>query len=222
MKIGILVCGHPPDGVDPFSALFQTLLAGHGFTFQAWTVVDMDFPTGPNDADGWLITGSKHGVYEDHPFIPPLETLIRHIHDARRPMVGVCFGHQIIAQALGGRVEKFAGGWCVGRHDYDWNGRPMALNAWHQDQVVKRPAGATPVGTSPFCENAGLAYGGHILTMQPHPEFTAPTIDTLINTRGRGVVPDDLLTQAAHTLPQANDSATMANMIAQFFKQDRS
>ena len=110
------------------------------------------------DADGWLISGSKHGAYEDHAFIPPLEDLIREIADQGLPLVGVCFGHQIIAQALGGKVEKFDAGWAVGRQTYEIDGDEYQLNAWHQDQVTRLPESATRVGTSAFCENAMLYY----------------------------------------------------------------
>jgi GMP synthase-like glutamine amidotransferase len=80
----------------------------------------MDFPKDIHDCDGWLITGSRFGAYEDHPFIPPLEDFIRAAYAAHVPVVGICFGHQIIAQAMGGKVEKYAGGWSVGPTEYNF------------------------------------------------------------------------------------------------------
>ena len=225
MKIGILQTGHAPDELQPvlgdYSDMFQDLLHGQGFEYDVYNVVDNEFPEGVEAADGWLITGSKHGAYEDHAWIPPLEDLIRAIVSERRPLIGVCFGHQIIAQALGGKVEKFAGGWAIGRQTYDFNGIEMSFNAWHQDQVVERPEGAIVLASNDFCENAVLLYGDRALTIQPHPEFDAPMIEGLANTRGRGVVPDDLLDAALDNLDKATANETFADQMADFFRRER-
>lgn len=223
MLIGILQTGHAPDALRPvhgdYPDLFARLLAGRGLDFRTWAVVDGELPSGPHDAEGWLITGSRHGAYEDHPWIPPLERLIREIVAARVPLVGICFGHQIIAQALGGRVAKHPGGWSVGRTEYDWNGETVALNAWHQDQVVERPEGATVVATSPFCENAALLYGDRAFTVQAHPEFTSPFVAEMIEKRGRGLVPDPLLDAAKAQVEAPVQDGLLADRIARFFHE---
>ena len=225
MKIGILQTGHSPDNMKDqlgdYGEMFIKLLGGHGFEFKIWSVVDGDFPASAVDADGWLITGSKHGAYEDHDWIPPLEDLIRAIRETGRPLVGICFGHQIIAQALGGKVEKFRGGWSVGRTEYTVNGQPMALNAWHQDQVTAVPNGATVVGSSDFCANAALLYDDQIWTIQPHPEFSSAFVDGLIRTRGKGVVPDHQLEAASTLLDAPNSNTDIATHIADFLKKER-
>lgn len=225
MRIGILQTGHAPDALigttGDYDQMFRDLLAGHGFEFETCAVVDGAFPAGADACDGWLITGSRHGAYENHAWIAPLEALIRAIRDSGRPMIGVCFGHQIIARALGGTVEKFAGGWAIGRTEYDFGDRRVALNAWHQDQVTRPPEGAVVAATNAFCKNAALAYGDSIWTLQPHPEYDTGFIEGLIRTRGRGVVPEATLKAARETLNGPLGNADIGAFMAGFFKKAR-
>mgnify|MGYP001627787700 FL=1 len=223
MKIGILTTGHIPDQmaeIGNYEAQFRRLLDGQGFDFVNYNVVDGDFPASVVDAEGWLITGSKHGAYEDHPWIPPLEDFIRGAYEAGVPLVGVCFGHQIVAQALGGKVEKFKDGWSLGRTEYDFGGETLALNAWHQDQVVEKPALAETVASTDFCAHAALVYGDRAFTVQPHPEFESEFIGGLIEARG-GVVPADLVAVARDNLDKPNSNAVLAERIGRFFRERR-
>lgn len=224
MKIGILMTGHPPNTIaerGKYNEYFARLLDGNGFAFEGYAVVDGEFPASVEDADGWLITGSRHGAYEEHDWIPPLEDFIRAAWAAKKPMIGVCFGHQIIAQAMGGKVEKFAGGWSVGRTEYTMGDRKLAINAWHQDQVVKRPEVAQVIASTDFCENAGLLYGDTFWTIQPHPEYDSSFIDVLIKTRGKGVVPEALMAEASAQLDLPTDRMEVAEEMAAFFKKAR-
>lgn len=225
MLIGILQTGQSPDilraEAGDYPDMFETLLAGRGLTFRRYHVEEMEFPEDVHECEGWLITGSRHGAYEDHAFIPRLEAFIRTAMAAKVPLVGICFGHQIIAQAMGGKVEKFPGGWAVGAQDYDFGGETITLNAWHQDQVVTRPEGADVAACNDFCENAALVYGDRAFTVQAHPEFRDAFVEGLMDTRGKGVVPDPLMQAARARLGQPNQSQAIAERIAAFFLQPR-
>jgi GMP synthase-like glutamine amidotransferase len=112
MQIGILQTGHAPDALlghmGDYPSMFERLLQDQGLSFRTWAVVDGEFPESIHDADGWLLTGSRHGAYDRHlPFIPRWRSSSARPMRRHVPMVGVCFGHQIIAQAMGGLVEKF-------------------------------------------------------------------------------------------------------------------
>ena len=223
MKIGILQTGHAPDILLPdtgdYDAMMARMLDGQGFDFETYAVVDQEFPESPHAADGWLITGSKHGAYEDHPWIPPLEELIRAIHAANLPMVGICFGHQIIAQALGGKVAKHPDGWRVGATQYEIEGSPLTLNAWHQDQVIEAPDGAEIIGRAEGCDIAAMRIGERIYTVQPHPEYGATFMQGLLDHRAPGVVPDPLSDHARGLLSTPTDNAAMATRIANVFRK---
>lgn len=221
MHIGILQCGHFPtaDGFpdQSYGDLYRRFLKDQGLTFSEWSVVDMELPPAIDAAEGWLISGSKHGAYEDVPFIPPLEDFIRAAYARDISLIGICFGHQIIAQALGGKVEKFQGGWSVGRQQYELEGRTVALNAWHQDQVVNPPPAAKTIGQSAFCRHAALAYDGRAFSVQAHPEFNHEEVALLLQVRRAALDIDQVETVRANLgKPLSNDD--LAARIAAFYK----
>lgn len=234
MRLGILQAGRAPEEMlathTDYNKLFEQLLGVDEFEYKHWPVLDNVFPQSVDEADGWLITGSRYGAYEPHSWIPPLEQFIRDVYASGKPMVGVCFGHQIIAQALGGKVEKFSGGWSVGRVEYDLDpafygkdgeaSSPTPLIAFHQDQVTQPPEGAVTVGHTDFCEHAALLYDDRILTIQPHPEFDSHFISGLLETRGE-MLPADVRQNAEQTLDLPVAREPVANTLRQFLKRER-
>ena len=129
MKIGILQTGKSHESLlhkfGDYPDLFKKFLSSEHFVFETYPVLNMVFPKSPDECNGWLITGSRHGEYEDHKWLDPLRQFIRLIHNEKLQLVGICFGHQIIAQALGGVVEKFQGGWSVGSTLYKYGDRDV-------------------------------------------------------------------------------------------------
>lgn len=198
-RIGVLETGRPPEELADHGDYPSKVASWLGVThanFRNYAALDMDFPTSPSDADLWVITGSRFGAYEDLPWIRRLEEFVRSCRDNGVPMMGICFGHQVIAQALGGVVRKSDKGWGLGIHDYAPQNWPEAfgpqpeqisLQAYHQDQVEVLPKGAEVIARSDFCEYAGLWYPGFAITVQGHPEFGKPYIKALLNAR-RGTV----------------------------------
>ena len=198
--VGILQCGPTPEELEgahgDYGDMFRALLGEHRFDFRRHLVFDGDVPADPVACDAWCLSGSRHGAYEPHAWIPPLEALVRGAYAAAVPVVGICFGHQLVAQALGGRVEKFAGGWSVGRVTYRFaadagvpglDGRALDVAAYHQDQVIEPPPGARTIASSDVCRHAALVYGDRALTVQPHPEFDEAFLAGLVATRGRAL-----------------------------------
>ena len=222
MKIGILQTGRAAETLcqnyGDFPAMFERLLNGHGFTFRHYAAVDGILPDGVTDCDGWLVTGSRHSANDDLPWIALLEDFLHRTFAAGVPIVGVCFGHQILAQALGGKVERFAGGWGIGPMQYEFADGTMAvLNAWHQDQVTVLPKGATRLATSSFCRNAALAYDNRALSYQAHPEFTNDFTRDLLAMRV-DQLPRNLTDSAGIALKHLTPSPHIAQQIVQFFR----
>lgn len=226
MHLGILKCGTPPPEIvakyGSYPDIFTSLFSGRGWRFSDYDVEASVLPDDPLDADAWLVTGSRHGVYEDHPFIAPLEAFVRKVDALGVPLLGICFGHQIVAQALGGRVEKAQAGWGLGRQDYQTEALgTVALSAWHQDQVITPPDGATTLATTALCPHAGLVYpGARMLTLQPHPEFTRDiTADFLNLRRGDPIYPPDRIAAATDSLSQPLDTDKVVDFMAAFLEQ---
>ncbi len=196
MKIGIIEPGQIPAPLREqyisypamFAAQLGALLPDAGFT--TISVVNGETLPSPDSCDAWLIPGSRHGVYDDLPWIEPLKRFIREAAQLKRPMAGVCFGHQIIAEALGGKVEKAAIGFRIGleRYETTMEGVPqtVAMPAFHQDQIIVQPPNAEVVARSAACAYAALRYtDAPVFSVQFHPEFSRAYLRDLIDCMGQ-------------------------------------
>ena len=224
-RIAILETGTPPPALEAvhgdYPAMFRDLL-GDGFAFETFDVRAGEWPDAAT-FDAAIITGSSAGVYESDPWIADLLDWIRAARGRTR-MVGVCFGHQAMAQALGGRVEKSDKGWGVGLHHYEvvstepWMS-PGAANvgipASHQDQVVEAPDDARVILRSDFTPYAGLAWGEDAISMQPHPEFT-PAFATALTAGRHDRIDPRLVERAVESLKTADDRAVLGDWIKAF------
>ena len=186
MKIGILKTDTVrPEWVGTYGEypdMFEALLrqVDPDLEFCTWDVEAGELPEDLSAVDGYIITGSKSSAYDDKPWIRALEDFIRHAHLVKVKLVGICFGHQLVARALGGLVDKSAKGWGCGVQVYsvsdaqllaDGQGGDLQLLASHQDQVMLAPEGALVIARNDHCDIAGFRIGEHILTFQGHPEF---------------------------------------------------
>lgn len=225
-RIAILKTGAPPPALTEvhgdYPAMFRTLL-GDGFETTAFDVQQGEWPD-PVAFDGAIITGSAAGVYEDDAWIGALLDWIRLAHGQTR-LVGVCFGHQAMAQALGGRVEKSDRGWGVGLHRYQVVGEAgwmapsvatVAIPVSHQDQVVAIPDHARVTLRSDFTPFAGLAWGEDAISFQGHPEFT-PAYAAQLTAGRRGRIDTALVDQALDSLAEPDDRPVVADWIRVFF-----
>ena len=235
MKIGILLVGRASeDLVEKYGTYAEMLIAlinsdEKVFEFETFNILDSVFPKNHLECDGWIVTGSPHGVYEEHSWIPPVSQLINDIYNANLPIFGVCFGHQLIAQALGGHVEKSIKGWDLGLHTYKIDNsasymgnlsEELTLNICHQDQVLQLPENSTLYASSEFCENAGFYIKDKVLTMQAHPEFEVEFIEALLNARREVIIPKEFTDPALKKLkevPESVQSSQFAQTIRQFF-----
>jgi GMP synthase-like glutamine amidotransferase len=223
MKVGILEAGRPPGALaerfGDYPAMFAQLL-GPGFETESYDVTAGELPR-VGEPEAWLVTGSPAGVYDDLDWIAPLQDFLRAARGEAK-LLGICFGHQIMAEAFGGRVTKSQRGWGVGLHRYEVlhpvpfmdDGRSIAVPVSHQDQVIEAPPGATVLAASAFTPFGMLAYDEHpSLSMQFHPEFSPDYAKALIDTRRDRLLDPD---GAIASLDAPNDRDRVAGWIRRF------
>ena len=224
MKLAILETGRPPGDLSShfgdYPAMFSRML-GAEFQLETFHAQAGELPD-PAAHDAFLITGSPAGVYDPLPWIPPLLQFIRRATDKK--MIGICFGHQAMAEALGGRVEKSDKGWGIGLHRYSVErARPwmdgadeISVPVSHQDQVVVQPPNTDIIVTSDFTPYAALAWTDRpAISFQFHPEFEPAYAKALIAER-YDRLPDPDAAIASLDLP--DDRARVTGWISRFLK----
>ena len=233
MKLSIIETGQPPQALGDewptYPVMFADLLRPHrpDLAFETISIMNGDALPDPSSLDAVLITGSPAGVYDDTPWMQPLFQFIRAATAVQLPQVGICFGHQAIACALGADVGKSEKGWGIGRHTYDvleypiwmrgFSGRRFSLGVSHQDQVKSLPAGARCIARSDFCNFAALDYPeARAISFQGHPEYSPGFSCALYGVRRGRVLSEDSVDQACASLETPVDNALVGGWISNF------
>lgn len=227
-RIGILETGSPPQSLRPrfgsYPDMFEDLL-GERFEYQVFDVQAGQLPDRPEDFAGFVVTGSAAGVYEDEAWIGLLIDWLR-AAKGRTRLVGICFGHQVMAEAFGGKVIKSPKGWGVGVQTYQvkspepWM-RPAAaafsIPASHQDQVVEPPPRSHVVAGDDFAPYAALAYEDQpAISFQGHPEFGPAYASALIESRREEKLTPEEADRALASLRGPNDNQKVGGWMRNF------
>ncbi|MEM6534025.1 MAG: type 1 glutamine amidotransferase, partial [Pseudomonadota bacterium] len=212
-----------------YPGMFEALLAPHtgDMQFETIALCEGEALPDPQSLDAILVTGAAAGVYEDHPWMNPLMDFIRWAGAAQTPQIGICFGHQAIAQALGGQVRQSNKGWGIGRHEYTLHTRPgwmngyaadtFALGVSHKDQVEVLPPAAEIIASSAFTPYAALAYpAANAISFQGHPEFSPGAMKALYSVRKGTVFPEDMVEAAEQSLAAPIDNDLVGQWMARF------
>lgn len=232
MKIGILRCGHVRDEyaathgqyADMFESLFKN--AHSELDYSIYNVMEHVYPGSLDECDAYITTGSKSSVYDNEEWIGRFREFIQALHESEKKLVGICFGHQMIATALGGKTDRSSYGWGVGSKLIDivepqpWmNPRQSTYKIFvsHQDQVLRLPEQAVRVGTADYCPNSMFVIGTHILAMQGHPEFTAEYSYDLARARIDSIG-EATYRDAEPSFTQAADQQLIADWILNFLE----
>jgi GMP synthase-like glutamine amidotransferase len=231
VRIGLLECDHVRAAHEAiagdYAEMFRTMLAAVDPQVQLvrYDVRRGPLPEAPGECDGWICSGSRASVYDDEPWIHALCGFVERAHVARTPFVGICFGHQLLAHALGGRTTR-AAAWGVGAAAADivapepWmqpRRSSVTLLYSHQDQVVDLPPGGRVLAAAPHCPVAMLAVGDHAVGVQAHPEFGARYLDALLEDRVDRLG-EEVTAAARASLSTPTDAGDVAGWIVAFLR----
>jgi len=229
-RVGILKTGRPPNPAIPtfgtYPDMFMALLGPDAYDWRVYAADEGEYPAAPEDCDAFIVTGSAAGVYESDPWIGQLLDWLR-TAKGRAKLVGICFGHQAMAQAFGGRVIKSPKGWAIGEQEYrvlsrePWmdDAAAIRLPGSHQDQVVDLPPNADIVAASDFTPLGALAWRDQpAISMQLHPEFLPDYATALIEARRGKVYSDEQADRAVASYGRPDDRARVGRWINTFIE----
>ncbi|KAA0234056.1 MAG: hypothetical protein JJLCMIEE_00932 [Acidimicrobiales bacterium] len=229
MRLGLLVCDSVAEELRPvhgdYPEMFNSLFAAAPeVDLVTYDVRVGTYPSRLDDCDAYITTGSRLSAYDDEPWITELERFIRQLDEARHPLVGICFGHQLMAQALGGIVRQSDKGWGMGVRRAVVVGREgwmqprldeLALHMSHRDQVEELPERARLLATSAHCAVAAFAVGDHFLAIQGHPEFDQDYMAALIRRRA-DIVGSDAARAALATIGEETHEQVVIAWVLNF------
>ncbi|MBE0473814.1 amidotransferase [Rhodoferax sp.] len=209
-----------------YGTMFERLLrqAGAEGTFDIFNTVKGEYPASFAPFDAVLLTGSKADAFSQEPWVLTLKGKVQELLKTKKKLIGICFGHQLIALCLGAKVGRAPQGWGAGRMQYQWlapdlpqaQGREqVALLASHQDQVFDLPSGAKLLATSDFCPVAAFAVDEHVFCVQPHPEFVEDYSAFLLDKR-RAMLGEEKYQGYSQSLAQGHDGQALARMMVAF------
>lgn len=233
MKIAILDADILYDSLRPdygsYGRMFEHLLGPvtRDWQLTVYCVINGQYPADPAQYDGFLITGSKYDSFASDDWIVTLRQYAQALYELGKPMVGVCFGHQLLAHALGGRAGRSDAGWGLGVMQYRLEQAPafvdnrsaVNLIVSHRDQVLALPAPAQRLLSNDFCPNAAFYIPGRVLAIQGHPEFSVAYARALLALRADQLSPQ-LLTQVEASFATPHDGALVGTWIRRFLEQN--
>lgn len=230
MKIAILQCDTVQEKFQgefgQYSGMIRQLFdaAGGDFEFDIYDCQKGHYPANTKCYNFFITTGSKASVYDDEPWVGQLIDFIHQLDEEKRKLIGICFGHQLIALVRQGRVEKSSKGWGVGIA----NNRVVATPDWmseknselniiisHQDQIVGLPDDALVVAESDFCPYFVVQWNDNFLSIQGHPEWNNDYSRALMNDR-RDRIPKDLIDSGLHSLGKQPDNKLFISWVLDF------
>lgn len=225
MRIAILDLTEPMPGVlDDIPRVSKTITAWLGpalpmARFLAFDIVSgQDFPV-LDTVDGVIVSGSDHGVYDNLPWMQPLRNFLQAAKAARKPMFGICFGHQILADVFGGKAEKANVGLNVGMREFEIEGQSVPTHVWHKDQVTEVPEGATIWAKSEYCPVGALSYDFPALSVQFHPEYSRALMFAVMERAiGHFSTPEMMVEAGASFAKGEAEPDLVAERVATFFR----